>query len=115
EPFVIGVGHLRGQATHLALETAPTIEAFDCWREPTRLSLTTPVLGNVQVDGKRFSANGARFMFRGVTYGTFAERGDGSLFPEAAQLRADLKEIAQAGFTLVRRSTTPPPDVLNVD
>ncbi len=53
-------------------------------------------------------------MFRGVTYGTFAERGDGALFPEAAQLRADLKEIAQAGFTVVRTYTTPPPDMVEV-
>jgi len=53
-------------------------------------------------------------MFRGVTYGTFANRGDGALFPESTQLRADLKEIAHAGFTVVRTYTTPPPDMVEV-
>ncbi|TMF80870.1 MAG: glycosyltransferase, partial [Chloroflexi bacterium] len=76
--------------------------------------MTAPVLGHVQVDGKQFSANGSRFMFRGVTYGTFANRGDGALFPESTQLRADLKEIAHAGFTVVRTYTTPPPDMVEV-
>lgn len=98
----------------MAVETAPAREAFGGWREPTRLSLTAPVLGHVQVDGKQFSANGSRFMFRGVTYGTFANRGDGALFPESTQLRADLKEIAHAGFTVVRTYTTPPPDMVEV-
>jgi glycosyltransferase involved in cell wall biosynthesis len=67
----------------------------------------------VAVDGKLFSAGGVRFPFRGVTYGTFAARSDGALFPETSELRADLEAMARAGFTIVRTYTPPPPDMLD--
>jgi len=74
----------------LALKTATAREAFDGWQQRPPLPLTARPLGRVEIDGKQFKADGVRFPFRGVTYGTFAERPDGALFPESTRLRADL-------------------------
>src|SRR6185312_15498971 len=96
----------------MAIETHTAAEATDEWR-PRPLSLATRPPGPVQIDGKYFKASGARFRFRGVSYGTFAQRSDGALFPETEKVRADLASIAAAGFTVVRTYTTPPPDLLD--
>lgn len=74
--------------------------------DPARLRLP------VEVDGKFFAAGGERFEFRGVTYGTFAPRGDGALFPEREQLDRDLAKIRAAGFSVVRTYTLPTDDLL---
>lgn len=66
----------------------------------------------VQVEGKFFACDGSRFPFRGVTYGTFRSRADGALFPDRETVAADMAAIADAGFTVVRTYTVPPPDVL---
>ncbi|HEX5367535.1 MAG TPA: glycosyltransferase [Acidimicrobiales bacterium] len=70
-------------------------------------------LGRVAVDGKQFRVGADRFRFAGVTYGTFAARADGELYPDAAQVRADLVAMAAAGFTVVRTYTVPPADVVD--
>src|SRR4051794_37919461 len=67
-----------------------------------------PVAARCRVDGKFFSAAGERFEFRGVTYGTFAPREDGALFPERERLERDLASMRAAGFTVVRTYTLPP-------
>ena len=74
-------------------------------------SPATPT-GRVAVDGKFFAIEGRRFHPRGVTYGTFRERSDGHLYPATPQVRSDFKAIAQAGFTVVRTYSVPPPDVV---
>src|SRR5689334_16378034 len=66
----------------------------------------------IEVDGKFFAAGGERFEFRGVTYGTFAPRSDGALFPERDQLERDLAKMRAAGFTVVRTYTLPTDDLL---
>jgi len=68
--------------------------------------------GRVQVDGKFFAAGGRRFEFRGVTYGTFAAREDGALFPDAARIERDFRAMQEAGFTVARTYTTPADDLL---
>jgi GT2 family glycosyltransferase len=68
----------------------------------------------VSIDGKQFAIGSRRFRFRGVTYGTFAAREDGELFPEREAVSRDLTSIAEAGFTVVRTYTTPPDDVLEL-
>jgi glycosyltransferase involved in cell wall biosynthesis len=68
----------------------------------------------VCVDGKFLSIAGRRFTVRGVTYGTFAPRADGALFPETEQIRADLTMMRAAGFNTVRTYTAPPDDLLNI-
>lgn len=68
----------------------------------------------VRTDGKQFRLDSRRFHFRGVTYGTFRAREDGSLFPERQQLKLDLIAIAEARFTVVRTYTQPPDDLLEI-
>ena len=72
--------------------------------------LTLPV----EIDGKFFAAGEERFEFRGVTYGTFAPRSDGALFPERDQLGVDLASMREAGFSVVRTYTVPTDDLLEV-
>jgi glycosyltransferase involved in cell wall biosynthesis len=70
--------------------------------------------GPVEIDGKHFAVGGRRFPVRGVTYGTFAARGDGALFPERGLMKRDLHAMAGAGFTVVRTYTQPPDDLLEL-
>ncbi len=71
-------------------------------------------MGRVRVDGKQFSVDGRRFPFRGVTYGTFAPREDGTRFPERDRVKHDFSLIREAGFTVVRTYTVPPDDVIDL-
>ncbi|MGH9135626.1 MAG: glycosyltransferase, partial [Acidimicrobiales bacterium] len=70
--------------------------------------------GRTRVAGKYFELDGRRFQPRGVTYGTFAARADGELFPEREQVKADFAAMRAAGFTVVRTYTTPPDDVIDL-
>ncbi len=49
---------------------------------------------------------------RGVTYGSFAPRSDGALYPEPPRVAADFIAMAAAGLNTVRTYTVPPADVL---
>jgi cellulose synthase/poly-beta-1,6-N-acetylglucosamine synthase-like glycosyltransferase len=66
----------------------------------------------VSVDGKFFAMGDERFEFRGVTYGTFAPRPDGALFPERERLAQDVASMRAAGFSVVRTYTAPSDDLL---
>jgi glycosyltransferase involved in cell wall biosynthesis len=68
----------------------------------------------VTVDGKQFAVGGARFDFRGVTYGTFAPRADGHQFPERDRIKRDFAAMCEAGFTVVRTYTAPPDDLVEL-
>ena len=68
----------------------------------------------ITVDGKFFALGRERFPFRGVTYGTFAPRADGSRFPERQVVKQDFAQLREAGFTVVRTYTAPPDDVLDL-
>lgn len=69
--------------------------------------------GRVRLMGKYLSVDGRRFRMRGATYGTFARRRDGALFPDPAQLHADIAAMAQAGLNVIRTYTVPPQDLLD--
>src|SRR5438874_5125309 len=98
----------------MAIETARPVEiTADARPAIAPAHSSQHVLDRVRVDGKHFKAGGSRFAFRGVTYGTFVDRPDGSLFPEPRQVRSDLRAIADAGFTVLRTYTPPPPDLLD--
>ena len=84
------------------------------WVGNARGQKTNDGRGRVCVDGKFLSLNDTRYTVRGVTYGTFAPRGDGALFPDTAQIRADLTAMRIAGFNTVRTYTAPPADLLYV-
>jgi glycosyltransferase involved in cell wall biosynthesis len=70
--------------------------------------------GRVCRDGKFLAVEGRPFRVKGVTYGTFAARDDGDLFPEPARLRDDLSAIAALGFNTVRTYTPPSADLLEL-
>jgi len=67
----------------------------------------------VAVDGKFLSAGNRRFLIKGVTYGTFAPRPDGSQYPPADVVGRDLSAMARAGFNSVRVYTPPPTSFLD--
>ena len=62
----------------------------------------------VVVDGKFLSAGETRFLVKGVTYGTFAPRQDGSQYPPDPLVGRDFRAMAAAGFNCVRVYTPPP-------
>jgi len=70
--------------------------------------------GQVRRDGKFLSLEGRPFRVKGVTYGTFAARADGNLFPEPGPMQDDLMAIAALGFNAVRTYTAPTADLLEV-
>jgi glycosyltransferase involved in cell wall biosynthesis len=72
------------------------------------------VSDRVRVDGKHFSVGEERFTFRGVTYGTFRPRFDGTRYPERDVVKRDFAMMRQAGFTVVRTYTPPPDDVVDL-
>jgi O-antigen biosynthesis protein len=71
-------------------------------------------MSRVRIDGKQFALGPRRFAFRGVSYGTFAPREDEAQFPEREQVKKDFSAIRDAGFTVVRTYTAPPPDVVDL-
>jgi len=81
---------------------------------PIRLAspAAVPPQGRLRLDGKQFAVGDERFDFRGVTYGTFARRSDGALYPDGRRLTADLDAMAAAGFTVVRTYTAPTDDLI---
>ncbi|MBO0686914.1 MAG: hypothetical protein J2P45_27515, partial [Candidatus Dormibacteraeota bacterium] len=66
----------------------------------------------VTTDGKFLSLEGRVFRVRGVTYGSFAARTDGALFPETDRVRSDFAAIAASGLNTIRTYTLPEADVL---
>jgi GT2 family glycosyltransferase len=60
------------------------------------------------VKGKFLQINGDRLWIRGVTYGTFRPRDDGSQFPPGGTVERDFAAMAAAGFNAVRTYMAPP-------
>lgn len=69
-------------------------------------------MGRVVTDGKQFALDGRRFRFAGVTYGTFAARSNGELYPDTRRVSADFEMMHDRGFTVARTYTAPPDDVI---
>jgi glycosyltransferase involved in cell wall biosynthesis len=70
--------------------------------------------GKITISGKQFFRGGQPVTLRGVTYGTFQPRSDGSRYPERDQVKKDFAAIHAAGFNAVRTYTVPPDDVLEL-
>ena len=66
----------------------------------------------VTAEGKHLSLAGMPYRVRGVTYGSFAPRLDGELFPEPDQVKKDFAAMEAAGLNTVRTYSLPPADVL---
>src|SRR5690242_11498999 len=62
-------------------------------------------------DGKHLRRGATGYRVKGVTYGSFAARSDGALFPEPDQIRRDLATMADAGLNTIRTYSLPPADL----
>ena len=67
-----------------------------------------------EVRGKFIFAGERKVFVRGVTYGPFVPREDGSLYHDAATVSADFAAIARLGANAVRTYTVPPRWLLDV-
>ena len=72
-----------------------------------------PRRGTPKTRGKFLQVDGETFHVCGVTYGTFAPRGDGHPFPTAEHVRRDFRLMADSGINTVRTFTVPSGDVLD--
>ncbi|HVQ13723.1 MAG TPA: glycosyltransferase [Vicinamibacterales bacterium] len=57
--------------------------------------------------GKFIEIEGARFLIKGASYGTFAPSDDNGHFPPLEQVRSDFELMARSGFNTVRTYTVP--------
>ena len=64
-------------------------------------------------DGKFLRDGDARFLVKGVTYGTFAPDADGYQFPPLRQMADDFRRMAELGINTVRLYTPPRRDLLD--
>src|SRR5207237_9088004 len=65
-------------------------------------------LGRPTARGKFLYVGGEKFYIRGVTYGTFQPRADGSEVPEPDVVEQDFALMAAHGINAVRTYTVPP-------
>ena len=70
-------------------------------------------VARVVADGKFLRAGSERFLLKGVTYGTFAPRGDGDHFPADRRVAEDFRMMAGLGVNTVRVYTPPRPALLD--
>jgi len=66
-----------------------------------------------RVTGKFLEVAGARFLVKGVAYGTFAPDAQGVQFPDPARVASDFAVMAAAGINTVRTYTVPPESLLD--
>lgn len=67
----------------------------------------------IAADGKFLRAGDARFLLKGVTYGTFAPDADGYQFPALPQIAEDFRLMSALGINTVRVYTPPHRDLLD--
>ncbi|MEO8257594.1 MAG: glycosyltransferase [Acidobacteriota bacterium] len=67
----------------------------------------------VAADGKFLRIDAARFLIKGVTYGTFAPDASGYQFPALPQVARDFRQMADLGINTVRTYTPPHADLLD--
>lgn len=102
-----GAGKQRVEAEVAVMARSTMVRS----RTPQKPDVNT----RVTIDGKQFALQGQRFVFRGVTYGTFEPRpSDGAQYPERDRMKQDFESMAAAGFSVVRTYTVPPDDLLDL-
>ncbi|MDE3155817.1 MAG: glycosyltransferase, partial [Acidobacteriota bacterium] len=72
-----------------------------------------PIGQSFRTEGKFLRAGDARFLVKGVAYGTFAPGADGRQFPPSARVDADFAQMEALGINTVRVYT--PPDRAMLD
>ena len=78
------------------------------WEGVGRATRVARMTERITVDGKHFALNGAPFHVRGVTYGSFLPRADGTAFPEHPRVTEDFRLMADVGLNTVRTYDLPP-------
>ena len=68
----------------------------------------SPAQGRVRAAGKFFAAGGEKLYLKGVTYGPFEPRPDGSVYHTPEVVDADFALMAAHGINAVRTYTAPP-------
>ena len=79
-------------------------------REQTRAAADA---SSIRVQGKFFFAGDEKFFIKGVTYGPFALRADGTQFPDDETVTQDFRMMAEMGANTVRVFTAPPLSLLD--
>jgi O-antigen biosynthesis protein len=79
-------------------------------REPSRALQDA---ASIRVQGKFFFAGEEKFFVKGVTYGPFAPRADGTQFPDDEAMAQDFRMMAEMGANTVRVFTVPPLSLLD--
>jgi GT2 family glycosyltransferase len=99
----------RGSAGRPAMTALEIDELFP---EPTETAAPAPAecapAAPIRVHGKFFFAGARKHFVKGVTYGPFAPRADGTQFPPRAVVATDFALMAEAGVNTVRVFTVPP-------
>jgi GT2 family glycosyltransferase len=67
-----------------------------------------------RVAGKFIFVGDQKYYVRGVTYGTFRPRDDGSEYPDPATVERDFRQIVAMGGNTIRTYTVPPRWLLNL-
>lgn len=75
---------------------------------------TAAAFAPVRVSGKFLDAGHARFLIKGVAYGTFAPDAAGSQFPPLDRAARDFAMMREAGFNTVRTYTVPDAALLDL-
>ncbi|HSD61881.1 MAG TPA: glycoside hydrolase family 2 TIM barrel-domain containing protein, partial [Burkholderiales bacterium] len=88
------------------VEPSLTPAAFDAHREAPRSEAISS--SRIRVAGKFLFVGETKYWVKGVTYGTFAPREDGSQFPDPATVEQDFAAMAANGINTVRTYTVPP-------
>src|SRR5690348_10397044 len=75
------------------------------------VDVSTGKAPRIGIDGRHLQKSGRPYHARGVTYGSFQPRFDGSPFPERSVIKRDLDDIARVGLNTVRTYEVPPSDL----
>ena len=81
---------------------------------PARTREPTAMRPRPHVRGKFLFVGDEKLYLRGVTYGTFEERPDGSQYPDLDVVRRDFAQMSANGCNSVRTYTVPPRWLLDV-
>ena len=76
--------------------------------EPSSMSAPIVADGRLRVRGKFIFRGDDKLYIRGVTYGTFRPREDGSEYPDPDVVEQDFALMAANGLNAVRTYTVPP-------
>ena len=96
--FIINLIFLGGIVVRVQIPKSPVVHS----------NLVERPFPRLEARGKFLFIDDQKFWVRGVTYGTFHPREDGTQFPAPEMVKRDFAEIAANGMNAVRVYTVPP-------